>query len=122
MDTSPEWKAAVARMMGQQSFGFNPQPMPTGIGAALDQTNQQLFHSANALMDRLLPSYSQPSSGVPWWMTGVSAREPQAAAAAPAPDMWGDIQAQTNREQNITDQLGDFSKRVLSSKYFMGGE
>lgn len=121
MDTSPEWKAAVARMMAGQNF---TAPQPAQVPSAVQTTNQQLQRQAAALLSLLPQTYLHAREPVDNWWIPQQQQTPMASqtAVAPQPNEWGDVAKEADHREAITNQLGDFSKRVLANRWFMGGE
>src|SRR4029079_17717858 len=128
MATTPEWKAAIAQMMA----GANPAPLehrevPGGIMRAIEMTNRQLAGQAAkgipgiiSWLQGVLPHRAQ---GDQWWIpqpAPVAAIETQLPAVASSPSAWGDIEQEAQKREAITNQLGEFGRRVLASKWLMG--
>ena len=125
METTPEWKAAIARMMEGRTF---PAVQHAEVPSAFALTNAQIKRQAAALLSLIPRLYHRPQESTDAWWIG----QPQVPVAAPVatvpvqstnePNDWGDIQKEVSQREAITDQLGDFSKRVLSNRWFMGTE
>lgn len=133
MSASPEWQAAVTRMMRNADLSnFQPRPMPTGLVPAMQSAWTGLgSEAASSLagLRRFIPGNYGGQGQLPpgWWMAQqpVAAREapqPTTAVAPPATtggtNDWGDIEREAALRENITNQLGDFSRKVLNSKWF----
>lgn len=125
-----EERAELAKLTANLDLSnFQPRPMPTGLLAAATQTNQQLLGDWAALASGIMPpSYNQAPNPLPWWFqmgVPVAGREtappaPATATATATDPVWGPIEAASSARENITNNLGDFGRRVMSSPLVTG--